>query len=173
MLTPEVPSDVHQFNCIQSATTHPRRAGAVRADSMKTVLRGHQTSADWAVGNSKVGANMGAEHHIDIFEQPSAHHVVSAGKEFLGNAGIQPQRASQIVFLHELLHSNSGSHIHRLAGIVPFSVARTPLNQRIVIGHAGFLRGLQQPSISAIKPMTGFPFPHEATQAVGMPATPR
>ncbi len=48
-----------------------------------------------------------------------------------------------MVFLHQLFQRERRGNIHSLPRVVPFPVARRAGDDWIVVGHAGFLRGLR------------------------------
>ena len=68
---------------------------------------------------------MGTEHDIDVFEQPSPHHIIAAGQQFFSYTGIQPQSAGQTVFLHQILDNDGRRDINSLTGIMAFTVTRS------------------------------------------------
>ncbi len=110
------------------------------------VLDRHQPgSRPVAPRHPQLVADVREHRDVDVLEKPFPHEVGLGPEQLLGRARPDPDRARQLLALHDLLHRDRRGDVHRLPGVVSLAVARRALDQRIVIRHAGFLRRLRNP----------------------------
>ena len=139
-----VPADVHQLDGIERTAAAPWRHGGVGGFAAKRVFDRNQAGVRArAPGGLEIVADVGEKDDVDLLEQPRANEVRLGAQLLLGDAGPEHNRAGQVRLLHDPLHGERGGEIERLAGVVAFAVAGRAIDQGIMVGDAGFLRGLR------------------------------
>ncbi len=139
-----VPADVHQLDRVERASSSPRRACRMRGLAGERELDGDEARAiAVAPGHAKLVADVREERDVDVLEEARAHEVGLGADELFGGARPDPNRARQLLALHDLLHGDRRRDVHRLAGVVPFTMAGRALDHRGVIRDAWLLRRLR------------------------------
>ena len=145
VLAAEVPADVHQLHGVERAAAAPRRSRR-RARSRRGTMYCTDTRPVPArrprtrPSSSSTCVNSATSTSLN---KPGAHEVRLGADELLGRARPDPDRAGELLALHDLLHRDRRGDVERLPGVVPFAVARRAFDHRIVIGDAGLLRRLR------------------------------
>src|SRR3990172_1709761 len=143
MLAAIVPADVHQLDGVERALAAPRVARRMSALALETVEHRHEArAAAIAPGDRQIVADVREERDVHVLEEAIADEVRLRTDEFLGDPRPDPDRAWNLLALHDLLEHYRGRDIHGLAGVVPFTVPRRALDERLAVRHAGFLRRL-------------------------------
>ena len=144
MLAAEIPTCVHQFHGVQSAAAAPGSAGTVRAFAFEQVLDRDQAAAQGlAPRGVEFAAHVREQRDIDVLEISGAYEIGFRSQQFFGYTRPDLDGALNMLAFHEAFHGERGDDIHGLPGIVTFAVSRRAFDHRIVIGDAGFLRGLR------------------------------
>ena len=69
MLAPEIPADIHQLHCVESAPPAPGCAARMGADPAERVLNGHDSrAAACAPTDPEARRHVREEHDIHILE---------------------------------------------------------------------------------------------------------
>src|ERR1051326_6565569 len=124
MFTAEVPADVHQFDCIQSASPPPWRSGRMGTFTFEIVFdRNQSVVGAGPYGYAKVVADMSEEHDVGIFEDTGADIVSFRSQQFFSYSRPQFDSSGQMLPFHNFLHCQGGKDIERHSGIVAFSMA--------------------------------------------------
>jgi hypothetical protein len=87
----------------------------------------------------QLAVDVGEQRDIDVLEKAFAHEIRLRPDELLGGAGPDPDRARQLLALHDLLHREDGGEVDRLAGVVALAMPGSPFDHRRVVGDAGLL----------------------------------
>src|SRR5260370_19601273 len=145
MLAAEVPAHVHQFDGVERALAAPGRSGGVSALALEHVLDADQTVLieRGPPGNAEVGGHMGKQADIDVLEHAVAYVVRLGADKFLGHSRPQPERAGEMLALHQLLHGDGRDDVEGHPGIMAFAVFRRRFNHRLVPTDTGLLRRLR------------------------------
>src|SRR5262247_1044706 len=140
MFAPEVPAHIHQFDCIEGASSTPWRAGRVGAFAREVVFDGNESVVrGGSNGHSKVVTHVSEEYDIDIFEDAGADVVRLCSQEFFRHAWPELDGSGKMLPFHDSLHLQRGEDIERHSGIVAFSMSRRARDDRFVIRNARFL----------------------------------
>ena len=83
------------------------------------------------------------QHHVHVFEDALAHQVSLAAQQLFGDARPKLDRPRKLGALHQPFDGNRRGDVERLARVMTFTVAGCAFDHRVVIGDAGFLRGLR------------------------------
>ena len=93
--------------------------------------------------HAEVVADVGEERDVDVLEEAGADEVRLRADQLFGGPRPDPDRARQLLPLHDLLHRDRRGDVDRLAGVVAFAVSRRAFNHRGVVGDARLLRRLR------------------------------
>ena len=81
-----------------------------------------------------------SEHtRVDVIEIAVAHEPRFGAELLFRDPRPKHERSGNAFALHDLLQHDRSGYVDRLPGIVAFAVARRPLDDRVMISHAGFL----------------------------------
>src|SRR6185369_7633928 len=121
----------------------PRRAGGVRARTLKVELRADQRGLiALAVRHTHVVADVGEQYRVHVLEHSGAHEIHLAGHQLFGHAGPEVNRARNLLALHDLFHRDGRGDVHRHAGVVAFTVSGRRGNDGILVADARLLARL-------------------------------
>ena len=144
MLAAVVPADVHQLDRVERAASAPRRARRMRGLARERELdRDEARALAVAPGHAEIVADVREERDVDILEESAADEVGLGADQFLRGARPDPNRARQLLALHDLLHGDRRRDVHRLPGVVALAVAGRAFDHRRVVGDARLLRRLR------------------------------
>ena len=86
---------------------------------------------------------MVVEDDVNVLEESRAH-VVRLGRQlFLGDARPQHESPGELLALHDALHRDRSDDVERHAGVVPFAVPGSAVDDRSAIRHTRLLRRLR------------------------------
>src|SRR6185503_17299773 len=89
--------------------------------------------------HAQLAVDVREQGDIDVLEEAFADEIRFRPDELLGGAGPDPDRARQLLALHDLLHREDGGEVDRLAGVVALAVPGSPFHHRRVVGDTGLL----------------------------------
>src|SRR6185503_3610464 len=174
MLAVELPHVRHEQHGVQRALAAPGSARRMRAlASELEESRNEGEGGLVAPGDAEFVAHVREERRIHVPEYAGAHQVRLARQLFLSDPGPEHDRAGNLLAGHDLFRRECRRDVERHAAVVPFPVSRRAGHDPLPGRCPRFLIRLREPSMSDPREMTGLPLPQRATQAVGMPATPR
>src|SRR5262245_29405707 len=85
------------------------------------------------VPSPPVARDVREKHEVDVLEVPLADVVRLGAEQLFRDAGKELDGPLDFLALHDLLQHDRRRDVHRHAGVVPLSVARSTLDERVVV----------------------------------------
>ncbi len=142
VLAHQIEREGKDLHPIGSAAPVPGIEGGVRGAAFEVNHKVHHRLVALRIGDDLV-ARMPRERNVEVVEETGAHHVHLAAHRLLGRRAIETHRAAELAGGDQLLDGKSGAEARGPEQIVPATVARRSLHQRLG-GRLGALRDAGQ-----------------------------